>query len=115
MATAFSLRRDEAYLSVNWLEYLDEQDQYAAIGRVRETFEQKGFTVRPNGRFAVINVGAAKAIATECFQGPLSIEHVPLADDPSHSGIVGYTANDLAVAAALAVLVTPLNVHPAST
>ena len=85
----------------------------AAVERVREVFHSKGFTLRPNGRFAVLNIGAAKTGVHEAVKRTLNINHLPCRDDPSHSGILGYSSEDLAVAVELAALVTPQDVHPA--
>ena len=111
MFTAFIPRQDEDYLSVNWLEYFGETELSATVERVRGVFHSKGFTLRPNGRFAVLNVGAAKTGAHEAVKRTLSINHLPCSDDPSHSGILGYSSEDLAVAVELAALVTPQDVH----
>ena len=113
MVNAFSLRQGEDHLSVNWLEYFDETELNAAVERVREVFRSKDFQVRPNGRFAVMNVGAAKTAAHEAVGRTLNIDHLPLSDDESHAGILGYTSEDLAVAIELAALVTSQAVHPA--
>ena len=113
MANAFSLRQGENHLSVNWLEYFNETELNAAVERVREVFRSKDFQVRPNGRFAVMNVGAAKTAAHEAVGRTLNIDHLPLSDDESHAGILGYTSEDLAVAIELAALVTSQDVHPA--
>lgn len=113
MSAAFIPRQDEDYLSINWLEYFGETELNAAVERVREVFHSKGFTLRPNGRFAVLNVEAAKTAVHEAVKRTLNIDHLPLSDDPSHSGILGYSSEDLAVAVELAALVTYQDVHPA--
>ena len=113
MVNAFSLRQGEDHLSVNWLEYFDETELNAAVERVRGVFRSKGFQVRPNGRFAVLNVGVAKTAVHEAVGRTLNIDHLPLSDDESHAGILGYTSEDLAVAIELAALVTSQDVHPA--
>ncbi len=113
MVNAFSLRQGEEHLSVNWLEYFDETDLNAAVERVREVFRSKDFQVRPNGRFAVLNVGVVKTAIHEVVGRRLDIDHLPLSDDKSHAGILGYASEDLAVAVELAALVTSQDVHPA--
>ena len=112
MANAFSLRQGENHLSVNWLEYFGETKLNAAVERVREVFRSKDFQVKANGRFAVLNVGAVKTAAHQAVDRTLSIDHLPLSDDPSHAGIFGYASEDLAVAIELSALVTPQDVHP---
>ena len=113
MVNAFSLRQGEDHLSVNWLEFFDETELKAAVERVREVFRSKDFQVRPNGRFVVLNVGAAKIAVHEAVGRTLNIDHLPLSDDPSHAGILGYASEDLAVTVELAALVTSQDVHPA--
>ena len=76
-------------------------------------FREKNFALRPNGRFAVLNVGAVKTAVYEGVGYSLRFDHLPFDGDQSHAGIFGYTADDLAVAAELAVLVAPEDVHPA--
>lgn len=113
MVNAFGLRQSEDHLSVNWLEYFDEIELNAAVERVREVFRSKDFQVRPNGRFVVMNVGAAKTAVHEAGGRTLNIDHLPLSDDPSHAGIIGYSSEDLTVAVELAALVTSQDVYPA--
>ena len=113
MSAAFIPRRSEDYLSVNWLEYFGETDLNAAVERVREVFRSKEFQVRPNGRFAVLNIGTAKTAIHEAVGRTLNVDHLPLNDDQSHAGILGYASEDLAVAIELAALVTSQDVHPA--
>lgn len=115
MSAAFLPRQTEDYLSVNWLEYLSAANLSAAVDRVQEIFRRKGFRVRPSGRFSVLQVGAAQSATFETSQSDLSITHMPISDDQSHAGIFGFTSEDLAVAAALAALVTPEDVHTVAT
>ena len=113
MAAAFELRPGEDHLSVNWLECFGAPNREAAVDRVRNAFKAKGYGLGRNGRFAVLNVGAAKTAVSETVDGPVRIEHLPVDDDESHSGIFGYTANDLAVAVSIKALVNRDNVFPA--
>ena len=115
MSAAFLPRQTEDYLSVNWLEYLSAANLSAAVDRVQEIFRRKGFRVRPIGRFSVLQVGAAQSATFETSQSDLSITHMPISDDQSHAGIFGFTSEDLVVAAALAALVTPEDVHTVAT
>ncbi len=112
MATAFALRREDAYLSVNWLEYFGTADVGAAIDALRCVSRRKGYQVRPNGRFAILGVGSAKTAGLASLGRKLRIERQPLPEDPSHSGIHGYTANDLAVQIELQALVSRQDVYP---
>ncbi len=84
-----------------------------AVGRVRALFLARGFGLRANGRFAVLDVGAAKAVVRDEVALSLRIEHDPLPDDPSHAGISGFAADDLTVAVELTALVGQEDVYPA--
>ena len=115
MSAAFIPRQTENYLSVNWLEYFGENDLSAAVEQVQEIFRRKEFRMRPNGRFAVLHVGAAKMAVQETVQRVLSIDRLPLGDDPSHAGIFGYASEDLAVAVELRAVVKRRDVHSVVT
>ena len=97
LPAAFLPRRGERYLSVNWLEYFDKADLGDAIEQVQEVFRRKGYNVKSNGRFAVLEVGAAKAVGDT-----LCIKHLPSINDESHAGIFGDTTSN--TAAELAIL-----------
>ena len=113
MASAFGLRQGENYLSVNWLEYFHVADLSTAVGKVRGVFLSKGYQVRRNGRFVVLNIGAAKSAVFEGVRRELHVNHYPLANDPSHACILGYGPDDLMVGVELAYLVTPQEVYSA--
>ena len=115
LTSAFKLRNGEEHLSINWIEYFDEPDLSRAVQRVREAFRNKRYTLRPQGRFAVLNVGAVKTAVLEAVGKALRIDHLPRNDDPSHAGILGYTADDLSVAVELKALVRDQDVYLAVT
>ena len=46
---------------------------------------------------------------------PVRIEHLPLAEDPSHAGVFGYASDDFEAAVELAALVGRRDVYPAVT
>lgn len=115
MAAAFELRAGEDHLSVNWLEYWGAHVPEGALERVRNAFEAKGYRLGRHGRFAVLNVGDARTAVSEAVGGPARIQHLPVDDDESHSGIFGYVTDDLAVAVAIKALVIRENVFPAVT
>ena len=113
LVEAFTLKQDKEYLSVNWLEYFNAPDLTAAVECVREAFRNKRYTLRPNGRFAVLNVEAAKYAVHKATEALPAIKHRPCPNDPSHAGIFGGTTHNFAIAVQLAALVTPEDVHPA--
>ena len=109
---AFQLRAGEEYLSVNWLESFGRLSRRDAVNRVRTRMTANGFTLRDNGRFAVLRVGAVKRVRPVVGDIELSVEHMPTVDDDSHCGVRGYTEDDEAVAARLAGLLTEDDIHP---
>ena len=110
MPAAFELRTGEEYLSVNWLELLDASDPDRSIARLLAVFAEKGYQLKKTGRFAALQVRNVKA-AVIAIKGMGRVEHRPLDDDASHSGVFGYAADDFAVAVELAALVNPECVH----
>ena len=112
-AAAFEMKPGEEYLSVNWLEYFETPDLGAAVERVREAFRRKRYRVRSNGRFAVVNVGAALTAVADAVGRRGRVDHIPLEDDESHAGLFGYAADDLAVAVELRALIRLEHVHAA--
>lgn len=113
LVTAFELGPQEDHLSVNWLEYFGLNDMDACMKEVRQAFIDKGYALRPSGKFAILMV--SKAIDTVRLGAgvDLRILHWPENDDASHSGIFDYSSEDLQVALDLKSLVTPNDVHSA--
>ena len=111
MAAAFELRPGEDYLSVNWLEYFGAPSVDAAVESVRNAFRAKDFSLSPNGRFAVLNVGTIKSAISGAVADTARVEHLPVDNDESHSGVLGYTPDDLAVAVAIRELVGRENMY----
>ena len=118
MASAFAIRPGEGYLSVNWLEHFgvpagEPRGTEAALNRVRETLRSKGFRLRSNGRFALLNVGTVKTTIRRTFGRSLHVNHLPLPNDASHSGILGYTERDRMIAAEIKASVRAEDVRSA--
>ena len=114
-ASAFELRPGEDHLSVNWLEYFAAPDVATAVHLVQGAFHDKAYRLRPGGRFAVFPCGAAKIAVGDGTGRPVRIEHLPLAEDPSHAGVFGYASDDFEVAVELAALIGRRDVYPAVT
>lgn len=108
---AFSLRPGEDHLSVNWLEYFGKPSLEMAVDGIRQVFREKGYQVAKRGRFAVLNVRAAKEAGARGNR-LLAIDRLPTPEDPSHAGISGYENSNLTVRLALAQLVTLQDVYP---
>ena len=104
--SAFRLRHGEEYLSTNWLEYFHDSDRASQIAGVRQAFADKGFRVRRNATFAVLNVGTTAERCRDELN--VVIQFVVLGEphDPSHTGIFGYAPGDYITAAALAYSVS---------
>lgn len=98
---AFEIAGGVSHLSVNWLQYfvrMGATDRVSQLDSIREAFVAKGYELRANGRFAVLNVGrVARTVALE-INREIEVLHWPEDEDDSHSGIFGYGPDDLAVA-----------------
>lgn len=113
-ASAFQLKPNEEYLSVNWLEYFGARNLEEAIQCVRLAFQRKGYGVSKNGRFAVLGVEEALTVVSQAHSCSLNIEHRPTDDDPSHSGIFGYHIEDIEIASELSMLLNDEDVYKAA-
>lgn len=104
MTSAFAMPSDEGHLLVNWLECYDPRVE-AAVNRVREALLEQGIPLRPNGRFALINVGTVKAAVKRSLRRSLHINRLSRGGDPSGAAIVGHPDDGLMVAAEIKALV----------
>ena len=87
VASGFLPRRGENGISVNWLERYGP-DCNSAMDEVRR-YVQLG--LKPNGRFAVMNVGSVRRLG-------LQVQYWPKIWDPSHALIHGFLIGDIPVA-----------------
>lgn len=99
---SFMLKKDEDFLSVNWMEHFGETDQKVQIAKIREHIE---LSLAKSGLFAVLNVGRITDQIQRFGEKKLAILHEPTQCDPSHSGIHGYQHEDLLVAELIAEMV----------
>ena len=109
---AFRPRPGDEYLSVNCLEFLEAGDLSAAVGEMRVVFGGT-LRLRASGRFVVLNVAEVGAAVRDATGRSVHAEHRPTEQNPSHSGIVGYSAEDTTVAQAIAEIVMSEDVYPA--
>ena len=100
-------------LSVNWLEYFGPDEMEVNVDNVRKVFQKKSYSLRPNGRFAVLRVGVAKTAIEATYGNLLQFEHEPWDDDPSHSAIRGYSQGDFMIATELAALASEQGLYEA--
>ena len=111
---AFLLKRekDEEYLSANWLRAERRLGIEASLDLVRKTFKDKGYVLRENGRFVVLNIGEIRSLSHKLWA-----EHRPTNDDPCHSGIFGSYGlaieREREIAADLKDLLSDQDVYPA--
>ena len=105
MEEAFRLRKhiNEQYLSTNWLEYFRLYPQRAQIDCVIQSLSTK-LKIDGEDAIVVLNVGAATQRCSELAQVNLKFINFGRNDDPSYTGIYGYTEHNAKVALALAKL-----------
>ena len=101
-ATAFMLRSDEEYLSVNWLEYLNCSNRDHEINEIRNIYSEK-FNVGARAKIAVLNVGEVreKVLTESPDKQNIEVLHDPIENDlydPSHSGIYNLKQDDELIA-----------------
>ena len=107
---AFRLRPGEDYLSLHWLEFLGARSQADAVDQLRASMTGTGFKLGRNGCFAVLRVGQAKAVVSDIAGIELILEHMPVENDPAHSGMFGSQLHELAVATELADDIYPVRI-----
>jgi hypothetical protein len=91
---AFRLRQTEdgqleEGLSVNWVEYFGRQNPPEAVGPLCDILKRKR-TIAPSSKFALLNVGQAKAAAATYTTAIIVHDKEP--DDESHVLVKGYDA-----------------------
>lgn len=101
MARAFSLRRGEKYLSLNWLEYFRKSSRNEELDCVRGVFKKKKYRLRPNGRFAVFRVRTAVDKVKQLTRQRVEVRHLNQDHDWSHVGLFSYTRLDVEITVAL--------------
>jgi hypothetical protein len=91
---AFRLtKKDDQFeegLSVNWMEYFQRSTPQETIAPLREVLINKGRSVGGESKFALLNVGRAKAAAAPYTAVAIVTNEEPL--DPSHTLVKGYEA-----------------------
>ena len=95
---------------VNTYEYFKEPNVACAVAKIREAL-CSNFHISRNGKFAVLNVLEAKSVGHDT-KLELRVMHQPEPSNESHSGIFGYTENDLEIAESLALLVKQNDLYP---
>ena len=114
---AFQLRRQEAGLSVHWLECFEGPPKSGQLDRVRPLIRLQ---MRRNGRLAELQVGATREYVRDEIDD-VRFVHQPLtaedsfAADPSHSEIFGLPPADSPEAELIGDMIAEciIGVHPA--
>lgn len=112
---AFQLRKNDNFLSVNWLEFFDLKDKKAEIQKIREAFADKGRGVGTKAKFVVLNVGEMREYVQQESDDNriLSVLHDPQDNDLSHSGIYNMRHDDPLIGDLIADLVNEEQIYPA--
>lgn len=93
---SFMLRKKEdEFLSVNWIEHFGDAMDEDQIANIREHIE---LSLAATGIFAVLNVGEVIEQVRMNSDRQLAVLHEPTPMDPSHSGVYGYRYEDDMVA-----------------
>ncbi len=108
--TAFHLRHDEEYLSVQWLEYLKREDRPAEIREVRWILSGS-MSLGTTARIGVLNVGEVCTYVEEATGLNISVLHEPIPNDHSHCGIHDTSQDEDLIAELIAEKV--LEIHSA--
>ena len=99
-ATAFLLRPEDHYLSVDWLEFFGYSDRIEQIEELRNAYTLRLNRVGAKSTIAVLNVGEVCDIVKNESDDArvLEILHEPLENSPSHSGIYNLRHDDELIA-----------------
>ena len=118
-SAAFRIREEDAGsgLSGNWLEYF-KKPRVAALAEIWSVQNNK-LVIRPSHRLAELNVGATCAHVLVGHHRTITFEHKPESrangddhDDPSHSGILGYSPEEDIINELISQTVTALVAPP---
>jgi len=90
-------------LAINWVEFFLRPTPKEAVQPLRDILRKKGRTVGGESRFALLNVGAAKAAGAKFTKVEIVMDEEP--DDPSHALVKGYQLFNEQVAEELAKVV----------
>lgn len=106
--TAFHLRPGESYLSVQWLEYFNQQDR---VGEVRKAVKalDRYMQLGATAKLAVMNVGqVCQHVATEA-EYTIRILHDPTEGNEAHAGIHDTIQDEMIIAELLAESVAEMH------
>lgn len=107
---AFMLKKNERYLSVQWLEYLMQPDRKEAINKVREMLSRH-LKIKRQDRIALLNVERTCNQVAEESGHKIVMLHEPSLNNEAHSGIFGVDQDQELIAELITE--TILENHPA--
>ena len=108
---AFMLKKDESYLSVQWIEILGKQNHQEEIDEVKEIFSRH-LKIRPPAKIVVLNVGKTCDHVMRKSAYIIRVLHQPEQFDGAHSGI--FDTNQDHEKIAELIKQTILEMHPAT-
>lgn len=93
---AFSLRTDEAYLSVNWLEFFESNKATNLLETKNAIAAAKASgKISPSSALAIANVGKLKEACLTKSDAQIRVAYAPSKNNPSHTAIHNLPSNDL--------------------
>lgn len=108
---AFMLRKDEGYLSVQWLERLGKPSRREEISEVRKILSGH-LKIRRPSKIAVLNVGKTCDHVAQVSGWNIRMLHNPEPNDCAHSGIYGTNQNHELIAELITETIQ--EIHPAN-
>lgn len=105
--TAFHLRPGEPYLSVQWLEYLSQEDRDRAV-REATAAMARNMRLGSTAKIAVLNVGQACNYVHDTAGYSIRVLHKPEQNNEAHSGIHDTGQNEMVIAELLAEKVSEM-------
>ena len=111
LATAFYLRRNEKYLSVEWLEYLQLHVKEDPVRKVASIFKEK-LNVGSTARMAILNVGNMCHHVKTQTALTIRVLHEPGKNDPAHAGIHDTAQDEMIIAELITETVDTLYPFP---
>ena len=103
--TAFYLRSNERYLSVEWMEMLKKTDRINEVREVVRIFSKK-LRLRTSAKIAIVHVGDACSHVKDVSGFEIRFLHEPKRGDRAHSGIHDTAQDEMLIAELIAEKVT---------
>jgi hypothetical protein len=111
LATAFYLRYNEKFLSVEWMEYWQQHTREDPVKKAAAIFKQK-LNIGSTARMAVLNVGNMCRHVKTRTASTICVLHEPSKNDPAHAGIHDTAQDEMIIAELIAETVVTLYAFP---